>query len=162
MVAPIFDLGGTINKSANQIGVDPQYADPDNRDFTVMNSDLWAAADDGQIVGATYWMPDYVDDFSDLQTVSRNDINIERLQFGLFPNPTSTNVQVHFNLKHAGQVNINILDLTGRFVRTITNGVLAPGNHDVLADLSGLQPGLYLVQIRENGMNATRKLIKAQ
>ncbi|MCB0659225.1 MAG: T9SS type A sorting domain-containing protein [Saprospiraceae bacterium] len=162
MVAPIFDLGGTINKSANQIGVDPQYADPDNRDFTVMNSDLWAAADDGQIVGATYWMPDYVDDFSDLQTVSRNDINIERLQFGLFPNPTSTNVQVHFNLKHAGQVNINILDLTGRFVRTITNGVLAPGNHDVLADLSGLQPGLYLVQLRENGMNATRKLIKAQ
>lgn len=160
-VQPIFDLGGTIQKSANQEGTDPSFADPDNGDFTVGNSDLYTAADDGKIIGAVYWHPEFVDDFSDL-TTSAIDILKARFDLNTFPNPFDTEVTLTFNLENQARVVLNIYDLNGNLVRGVTDEDFIPGFHTITVNTGNLQPGVYFYQLRSNGAIVSSKMIKAQ
>lgn len=159
-VQPIVDIGGTIEKRDNQEGVDPMFADPDNGDFTVMNSALYNAADDGEIVGATYWHPDFVDDFSDLMTDTR-EVVVPAAEFNLknAPNPFTNSTMISFDLKESGQVDLRIFDVTGKLVKSWQSDLVS-GNHTVNVATQDLKPGLYIYQITSNGATAAAKMMK--
>jgi len=161
-VQPIVDLGGTINKSNNQVGTDPQFADADNGDFTVGNSDLYTAADDGDIIGAVYWKPGFVDDFSDL-TTSAIDLLKEKFNLVTYPNPFSQEVTVTFTLENKANVSLSIYDLNGQLVRQVTTDEeFIPGFYSININTTQLEPGMYFYQLRSNGAIVTSKMIKAQ
>lgn len=158
-VQPIVDEGGTINHIDNQEGVDPQFVDPDNGDFTVMNEDLWTAADDGEIIGALYWKPDFVDDFNDLNT-SANDIEILKINLKNYPNPFTDATNFSFILEESSEVAIEIYDMMGRRVKSVVNAKLAAGEHTIEVLTGDLQAGMYVYQFVCNGATTSRKLIK--
>lgn len=157
-VKPIVDLGGTINSSANQIDVDPEFKDPDNGDFTVMNTSLHNAADDGKIVGALYWHPDFKDDFSDVTT----DIEVvspQEFSLSNHPNPFKDQTTISFDITQGGMVELTLHDLTGRHIRTLIRGWVASGHHEVTVNAQTLTSGLYLYQLTTNGQSATEKMV---
>ena len=158
---PIVDQGGTINKSNNMEGVDPMFVDPDNGDFTVMNSDLYDAADDGEIAGALYWHPDFVDDFSDLIS-SAIDVLREKFELNAYPNPFGDEVTVQFKLESPSRVALHIYDINGKLIDAPLNENRLAGEHKVQVNTTSLQPGIYIYQLRTNGQLISSKMIKAQ
>jgi hypothetical protein len=70
------------------------------------------------------------------------------------PNPFTSGMHMAFAVGRDGDpVDISVYDITGRRVKTLANGVLGPGSHDVSwdgRDASGLhvRRGMYFIHIR--------------
>lgn len=73
----------------------------------------------------------------------------------LFPNPTSGNWFLSFELKHSSQVTIDVFDLVGQKISTVLDQMMPMGNN--LVENSGLKlsSGYYFVQVNVNGQKAT-------
>lgn len=78
--------------------------------------------------------------------------NIEGLQ--IFPNPV-TNGRLYITTdQNSNSREIEIYDMLGKKVYELT----LYGNNKEL-NISNLNPGIYLIKVKENGSSATRKLV---
>jgi hypothetical protein len=83
----------------------------------------------------------------------------------LRPNPFRDRTTLRFVLPRPGQVSIRILDVTGRRVRTLLDGALPAGSHELVWDGRNdrgrrVAAGLYLVTMRSGeGMRHRRVLL---
>lgn len=80
------------------------------------------------------------------------------------PNPFATATTLRFGMREAGDVRLEVFDLTGRRVRTLVSGTRPAGEHSVSwngRDERGAlaRPGLYLVRLAADDLTATRRLI---
>jgi hypothetical protein len=76
----------------------------------------------------------------------------------IFPNPASDVVTVSIGAEHTGTGQIDILTVEGKIVRTM-NVLVTPGCNMHKIDVTDFQPGIYLLQFRNNSVNYTRKLV---
>ncbi len=85
---------------------------------------------------------------------------VQRLPFEwtLSPNPTSGEFQVAFDLENSAPVQMNISDMQGRQMTEPISEWRQAGRHTVTLNLN-LMPGIYLVNLRVNGAQETRKLV---
>lgn len=82
-----------------------------------------------------------VDDL-DLQ-FPKNEIQI------VFPNPASEALNIGFSLSQNGPVQIDILDITGRSLRLLQQGVQYPvGKHVLKGEIGDLPNGVYLLRMQ--------------
>ncbi len=79
-------------------------------------------------------------------------------QFGLSPNPTTSAVNISYNLEEEGKVSLRLYDLTGRQIQKTDLGNQNAGSQNHLLSLN-LNAGLYFVQLNVNGKIATQKLV---
>ena len=82
----------------------------------------------------------------------------------VFPNPFNPQVTISLTLQRETRVHAAVYDLHGRRVRTLHDGVLSAGCHDVVwsaKDDRGqlLATGTYLLRVEGNGPIYTRKLL---
>lgn len=80
------------------------------------------------------------------------------------PNPFASRTAIHFDLPVGGRVRLVIFDVAGRRVRTLVDGVLAPGFHvsewDGRGDGGGLRAGVYFARLEAPGGTLSRKLVR--
>ncbi len=81
-----------------------------------------------------------------------------------FPNPFNPATSIRFDLKDAGIVDIAVYNLLGQKVKTLVNGDLTAGYHDVVwngTDNHGAQvgAGVYIYSLSSEHFNQTRKMI---
>lgn len=78
------------------------------------------------------------------------------------PNPTRSGTQLQYVVARAGQVRIELLDVSGRVVATLADGIQAPGRYAATWDGTGQRgrpsPGLYFVRLMAPGEVTLRKL----
>jgi hypothetical protein len=86
---------------------------------------------------------------------------------GAQPNPFRSRTEIRFNLAVETPVSLRVYDPSGRLVRTLIDGVLAPGEYS--AGWDGLRddgrrvgPGVYLYALHADGKESSRKLILLQ
>ncbi|MEM8601495.1 MAG: T9SS type A sorting domain-containing protein [Bacteroidota bacterium] len=65
----------------------------------------------------------------------------------VYPNPVSTTATVGFTLATTEQARVEVFDLLGRRVATLTDGFRAAGRHTVTLDATGLPSGVYVVRL---------------
>ncbi len=75
-----------------------------------------------------------------------------------YPNPAENVVNVIFKIAAPSLVNIRIIDIANRSVKSLANEPFQPGEHVRTFDVSGLNSGLYIIQLTENGVTRTEKL----
>jgi len=75
-----------------------------------------------------------------------------------YPNPASQNVMITYNTIETGNVQVAVMDMTGKVVANVFNGTQANGNHSFNVDLSNLAQGVYVVTIKTNNTVKTLKL----
>lgn len=68
-----------------------------------------------------------------------------------FPNPTAGSSTVRFQLPRTASVRVDVYDVQGRRVQTLTDRRYQPGEHDVDWDASGLATGTYLYRLMVDG-----------
>ena len=80
------------------------------------------------------------------------------------PNPFQARTTIAFDLPQAVHVRLQVFDITGRLVRTLTNARYPAGCHSVVWDGKDdtgrpVGPGVYTVVMDAGGLKATQKLL---
>jgi subtilisin family serine protease len=78
------------------------------------------------------------------------------------PNPSKDVVNVEFTVPRAAQVRVVVLDVQGREVATLANGMQVPGRHQALwsGEVRGAKAtsGVYFVRMQAPGVTSTRRV----
>ena len=81
-----------------------------------------------------------------------------QLNLSLFPNPASGNVHLAFDLPAEQTYRVLLLDLSGKMMLH-QEGVGEPGKNIISLSIDGLSPGLYLVDLRSEQLQALHRLM---
>ena len=76
-----------------------------------------------------------------------------------YPNPAVDHTNISFYINTGNNVNLKIMDQTGKTVRQVINERREIGQHNVRVDLTGLKPGLYFYQIESGILKDSKKLM---
>ncbi|MCD6176440.1 MAG: T9SS type A sorting domain-containing protein [Candidatus Cloacimonetes bacterium] len=109
----------------------------------------------------------YIDDIYYSNTTGSNDNTIIPIMNKLnsnFPNPFNPTTTISFSLKETGNVKIEIFNIRGQKVKTLTNGLLPAKNHQIVwngKDDKGksVSSGIYFYKMRSANYTASRKMI---
>jgi flagellar hook assembly protein FlgD len=90
---------------------------------------------------------------------SEKDFNLS-----IFPNPASEQINLNFSLTDNAFLQIRILDVNGRLLKTIHSGKLTKGNHNLIMDLKNadniqLVPGTYFIQMISESNSIVKKIM---
>ncbi len=92
--------------------------------------------------------------------VGVNDVLNNLTVNSVYPNPSSTTSNVHFFLGNTSNLEVNIVDVTGKTVQSTFNGLMVEGAHDLKLNTSNLASGVYFVSIKAgNGNPVVSKLV---
>ncbi len=78
----------------------------------------------------------------------------------MYPNPTSDNTTLVFNLDQVSDVTVMIYNLSGYLVKTITKDNLDSGIQKLSLESADLPKGTYIVKMNAGQQNETAKFIK--
>lgn len=95
--------------------------------------------------------------------IGENDANGEQVfktKLKTYPNPTTDNTTLTFNLSETSNVTVHVYNISGTLVKTITNKNVAAGAQTLTIDGSDLQKGTYIVKFVAGKQNETVKFIK--
>ncbi len=92
---------------------------------------------------------------SDIYTATNSQLDITT-----YPNPIMDLLNIQINHESSSHINISLIDLSGKKLKTILNREIYSGPFIIETDLSYLKPGLYLLSIQTNHEKRSFKLIK--
>ncbi|MFA4834030.1 MAG: T9SS type A sorting domain-containing protein [Patescibacteria group bacterium] len=84
------------------------------------------------------------------------------LRFSLsqnYPNPFNPVTTVNFSIPHAGNVAVEIFNLSGQKVVTLVDGYQSAGDHSVVWDASHFSAGVYFYTVTSGIFQETKKMI---
>lgn len=76
-----------------------------------------------------------------------------------WPNPFNATARVSFELSRAQYVQLTVFDLLGREVRTLENGQMAAGRHQVVFEAEALPSGVYLLHLSTPSGSSTQRMV---
>ncbi len=143
---------------SDTLNIDPQFADPDNGDFTLpAESVLLTFASDGGAIGDPRWATN--------ATSVKHAVNAvpEKMSMGQnYPNPFNPTTMIRFNLEKSGHAVLSVYNLIGREIAQLVNQDLPAGLHSVSFDARQLPSGIYFYQLKSSGQTMTRKMTLLQ
>ncbi len=78
--------------------------------------------------------------------------------FKLYPNPAHNNLNVSFTLTESKPVSVTLYDMVGKQVAVNDLGLQAAGSVNTSLDVSGIQPGLYIVKTKAGEKSFINKI----
>jgi len=90
--------------------------------------------------------------------------NSNLIASAVYPNPATINgiATLEFNLKSSSKVSVEIYNLMGQLVKTVANKNFDSGVNTLDMNLSGMNAGVYFVDVNVNGVSQTKKLTIVQ
>lgn len=79
----------------------------------------------------------------------------------IFPNPASGKASVRFSLVDDSNVTMEIFDMQGKSAQKISCGRLAPGEHQIEINTSGMASGTYLLKAADGTRKSFSNLVVA-
>ena len=76
-----------------------------------------------------------------------------------YPNPFNSITVIRYKLKHKGNVNLTIFDLTGRKVQTLVNEFQNTGLYSVIFNADALASGIYIYKLQVGTYEQSRKMM---
>jgi hypothetical protein len=84
----------------------------------------------------------------------------ERVQVA--PSPSRGLARISFVVAHDANVRLTVIDVQGRVVATLANGLYRAGSHRADWDAGAVGAGLYFLRYEDPSMNLVRKMIVAR
>jgi len=141
-------VGGAGGFFPNQI--DAGYAD---------TYDSYTAADGDYPVGNLNYFPDKKAEWEANPPNSVSSIDMTLNEFSIYPNPTTSELNIKIDLQNSSKVNISIMDMSGRVVSTVLQNELSAGTHVYSHDVSTqLSKGMYFITVQTEQGITTQKL----
>ena len=86
-------------------------------------------------------------------------ISLKENEILVYPNPTTGEVTIKFNVPLDGNVNLSFVDINGRVVTNILNEYMPSGNYTYRASLSGFAPGSYYTTMTSSTAISVNKTV---
>lgn len=99
-----------------------------------------------------------ITEFSVDSSVGMDEISVDNNTFEIFPNPVVNTSTIHFNLKQSGNVTIEMYDAAGKKVMETANGHYNAGANSVNLNATGLDNGVYFLQMKAGDQTITSKI----
>lgn len=64
-----------------------------------------------------------------------------------FPNPVVSSTRLSFFAPEAGEVTISVYSMSGQLIKSITEGTIDAGNHELILDATDLSKGYYICKL---------------
>ena len=80
-------------------------------------------------------------------------------EVSLFPNPATDKATVNFNIASASDVSIEVIDITGKVVKTVSLNNVAAGANSADLNVADFATGIYSVAVKTNDSSVTKKLV---
>lgn len=85
--------------------------------------------------------------------------NISAPKLKTYPNPTSGNNTLEFEVRQSGNVKIDLFSIDGKLIRTVMDENLESGDHKISVDLSRLENKMYYYNITDKTGTYTQKVV---
>lgn len=115
------------------------------------------SGDDAGAFGSFSFAPRLRLDFD--PTVSINEEAINESNLVLYPNPASNSANLEYNLTNKSDVEINVVDITGKSVYSEKINSQNSGSQKLNLNTSDYNEGVYFVTLITNGTKTTKKLV---
>ncbi len=79
--------------------------------------------------------------------------------FQNYPNPFNPQTTIPFSLQKQGRVQVVVFDMMGRQVATLVDQMMAPGNHNLKFDATGLATGTYYYRLKFENEVLTKRML---
>ena len=111
--------------------------------------------------------PNLFEDGGDSYTFSSGTTNMQEMQTGSellynYPNPFRSGTMIRYQLSAYSDVELRIYDLTGRKVSTLVNDTRIEGLHEAEWNTEGMQPGIYICELKTGYGRQVMKMIIIQ
>jgi len=122
---------------------------------------IWLATVIWKKTGSTYF---YENAFTtNAKITGINDPVSQGLAFSVFPNPSFETSQLSITLTSEIQnLNISLVDVTGRTLAGIYDGALQPGDYKFTINTRDMSPGIYFLSLKSDGKSYAQKLVIAE
>lgn len=142
--------------SSNMYEVDPQFANPDNLNFTLPESSpLLTGSSTGGPVGDPQWDP--------ARRIGIEADIVPGIHGGFlgqnYPNPFNGQTVIPYRVDRPAQVRLEVYDILGRRVARIADGMHTPGEYHVQLAMPQQAPGHYLFTLAIDGQVQRRTLV---
>jgi hypothetical protein len=84
--------------------------------------------------------------------------SIETALTEIYPNPASGSVNIAFTLAQAGEVTLDVFDMTGRYVTTIEHDLFEEDGNEVTWDVNTINQGIYFIRMKTGSYSAMKKI----
>jgi hypothetical protein len=82
--------------------------------------------------------------------------------FPAFPNPFNASTLVRFSVPQQSRIHLDVVDVSGRSVRTLADRAFNPGGHEIRFDAGDLSSGTYLIVLKSEGRRQVLKTLLAR
>jgi len=101
----------------------------------------------------------YIDDINVYNdNVGIEDIN-ETVNLNIYPNPINGSAVISFSLLKSADVKIELFDVLGRDVETISQGSFAEGDHTINFNKNNLKSGVYFIHLNINNNSIVKPVV---
>jgi len=77
-----------------------------------------------------------------------------------FPNPFNPQTTIQYQLPIAGNVKLQIFDLTGRLIQTLVDEKKQAGEYTIIWNAQNVSSGIYFYQLHTEGFTSVKKCVK--
>jgi len=98
-------------------------------------------------------------------SVESGPVDIQSVQLGVSaPNPARASTRINYTLSARGLATLRVMDVSGREVRTLAQGEVAPGHHEAIWDGRddrgrALPAGMYFFELNASGQRMSRRVV---
>jgi hypothetical protein len=79
--------------------------------------------------------------------------------FTAYPNPFNSEARITYNLESRGRVQLDLFNLEGRLVRTLSDEIQEVGRHELHFSGAGLSSGIYFARLSSPTRTRTQKIV---
>lgn len=147
--------GGWPSGTAN-IDADPLFCNPSSSDFHLAaNSPCLGTGESSSTIGALDVGCDSI-----LSSVAgRSELPRTLLLSQNYPNPFNPVTVIAYDLPGASRVVLSVLDLLGRRIAVLVDGVQQPGRHEAVFDAGDFSSGVYIYQLKTDHERMIRRMV---
>jgi len=175
-VLPLCEIAGgsnsfCVDSKRKYIGIPATGGQWDTSDYEIATIDA-----SGELTGLKPGSVDIIYKGSECQEVKRTviitpcnpvpdiSVSIKDIELitalSIFPNPANDEVNIEFDLKRASSVILELSDLNGRVLESLTLDNTSMGTNNVSMNLSSYDQGVYMLVLRSDNTQSISKLIK--
>ncbi len=94
-----------------------------------------------------------------LAIVSTGEVPFKYELYQNYPNPFNPSTKIKFAIPASGKVELEVYDINGRLVKTVVNGIIVAGTHEINFNGTGLASGVYFYKVSTKNFIAVKKMI---
>ncbi|MES2655450.1 MAG: PKD domain-containing protein [Bacteroidota bacterium] len=142
-----WDFGVTGSTTDTSSAKNPVFTFPANGTYTV------------QLIASNAFLADTVTKTVTVISSSIKEVSKSINQLMVFPNPTSDNVTIAFDLAKTNDVQIDLVDITGKVIRTTNSMRFASGMNEITLNTADINQGIYFVKVSTQELSKTTRLV---